>query len=121
MADDKKLFHVFLFVITNEEGHINIFINQYKAVLQHSFLLIGIAVIVKSFSALSIATVIMLCIYKELSNFIMPVPLDIIFNNSYFVQFMSTDKLVFTDCLFCFAAILGIIIGYIIFCFQDIK
>ncbi len=115
------VFHVILFVITNKEIHINIFINQYKAVMQHSFCLVGIAVIVKSFSSLSIATVVMLCIYKELSNLKMPVPIDKIFSNSYFVQFMSMDKLVFTDCLFCLSAILGIIIGYILFCCQDIK
>ncbi len=115
------MFHVFLFVITNKGVQINIFINQYKAVMQHTFLLIGIAVVLKSFSSLSMATVIMLCIYKELSNLIMPVSVNIIFNNSYFVQFMSTDKLVFTDCLFCFGAMLSVIIGYFIFCYQDIK
>lgn len=117
-------FYVAMFVVTNKGVQVNIFINQYEVIIQHTCLLIGIAVIVKSFSSLSVATVIILCLYKELaklSNLIMGNPIESILKKSYFVQFMSMDKLSFNDCIFCVVAIVSVVVGYVIFEYQDIK
>ncbi len=115
------LFYAVLFVITNDRVSILLLINQYKAILQQTLLLIGMAVIVKSFSALSVVTVVMLCIYKELSNLYLPDSMEYLYNNSYFVQFIRADKLNAADGLFCLAAMGCAVVGYLVFRCQEIK
>lgn len=42
--------------------------NQYVGVLQHTFILILCSILIKSFSGLTVGTVIFLCIYKEMGK-----------------------------------------------------
>lgn len=113
--------HACMVTYTSGEVNFNLFVNQYIAVIQHTFFLIGAAVIVKSFSALSVVSVVMLCVYKELSNVDMPGYAGVILKHTYYNRFTAIDKMLSVNLVIWAVVVFCLIIGYLLFRFEDIK
>lgn len=115
------LLHACMVTYVNGGVNANLFVNQYLAVIEHTFLLIGAAVIVKSFSALSVVSVVMLCVYKELSNVDMPGYAGAILSHTYYNRFTAIDEMLSVNVVIWAVVVFCVIIGYLLFRFEDIR
>lgn len=115
------IIYVCAMFLSNNHIAFYIVVNQYIAVMQHTLGLIGIAIFIKSFSALSIVTVILLCIYKEMSMLQGTGFMDVILKSTYNNQFSNMDSMLLFNYVFLFIVVFSLGVGYYLFKYQDIK
>ncbi|MCM1160870.1 MAG: hypothetical protein NC412_06570 [Roseburia sp.] len=107
--------------LSNNHIEFYIVVNQYIAVMQHTIGLIGIAIFIKSFSALSIVTVILLCIYREMSMLQGTGFMEIILKSTYSSQFSNINSVLSFNYVFLFIIVFSLGAGYYFFKNQDIR
>lgn len=105
----------------NDNVYFYILFNQYIAVFQHTMILVGIAIVSRSFSSLSVITIIMLCMYREFSIIDAKGIIQSILESTYCSQFTNVESMT-SFCFVCLTSmILSLLIGDVVLKKQDIK
>lgn len=115
------LIYVIGLLLTNHQVDKIMIFNQYFAIVIHTLLVICIAYILKSFSSLLIVSVVLLCIYRELSKIKITEFWNYILSTTYYELFNNLSFSKHLLLVGCIVSAIYTIIGYKLFCVQDIS
>lgn len=107
--------------LTNSQISVGMIFNQYFSVLNHTLLILCIAYMIKSPSALLVVSVVLLCIYRELSNMKGSGFWSYLLDSTYYVMFYNLNFNKSSILIGCIISAFSIIVGYKSFNSQDIS
>lgn len=94
--------------------------NQYAAVIQHTLILILCSILLKSFSGLSVGTVIFLCAYKEIGRVNIDTWWGRIVESTFYNQFTSINELQVTI-ISLVIIVVSLVLTFLLFSKQEIS
>ena len=99
----------------------NLPVNQFIALMQHTFILFNLSFVLRSFSALGVSSIVFLLIYRELSMIDCTSPIGFLLNQTFITQFTSVAN-IFNALIACVVtACMSCAIGFLIFRAQNVS
>lgn len=115
------LIYGFIILITNDSFNWHLLLNQFIAVIQHTYMLIFIGIIIKSFSSLIVFSAVMIFVYRELAIRTWQEEVNVLINATFYRQFTSFRSNNFEYLLAVAMMIVFLGLGLIIYRNQEIN